>query len=560
MKNKNPVLQWIKSIGKPAIPGICVISIVGILNSFCGVVLALQSKSVIDFAVAQNKDGLIKSATLLGVLIILQFLLSFSYMKISADIVAKHTLKLQRQIFSNAINMQYAHATSMHSGEILNRITVDSDVVMCAIIGIIPQILAFVTGVVSAFGALLVIQPVFALVCAAVGIVVGVGAMLWGKRLKKYTLICRKWSDKSNSFMLECIQNLLVIKSFANEHRVVKHAEGIQNNNYKALKKRNNNNIMASLAAEFAFTFGYFLALGWGAFGIAFGTLSYGNLMAMVQLVGKVQSPFKGIASVIPQYYQMIASAERLMDIVQYAEDKNTVDITDFESIEFKKVSFSYNKDETVLKNTDLKINKGDFVLISGVSGIGKSTLLKLLLAMYSPDSGEIILTDTQGNEHMLGADYRNLFSYVPQGNMVLSGTVAENVVFFGENADSKKIEECLKIACLWDDISEMTDGINTVIGENGVGISEGQVQRLAVARALYRNASVLLLDEATSALDSATEAKMLGNIKNLKDKTCILISHKNAAEEYMDKKIFVNEGKIITVCDDAHIVPKSKI
>ena len=557
LKNKNPTLQWIKSISKPVIPGICIISIVGMLNAFCGVVLALQSKNVIDCAVAQNKDGLTNSAILLGIFIILQFLLSFSYMKISADIVAKHTLKLQRRIFSDAVNMHYAHASSMHSGEILNRITIDSDVVMCAIIGIIPQILAFATGVVSAFGALLIIQPVFALVCAAVGIVVGLGAAVWGKRLKKHTLICRKWSDKSNSFMLECIQNLLVIKSFANEHRVVKHAKGIQDNNYRALKKRNNNNIMASLAAEFAFTFGYFLALGWGAFGIAFGTLSYGNLMAMVQLVGKVQSPFKGIASVIPQYYQMIASAERLMDIVQYAEDKNTTDITDFESIELKNVSFSYNKEETVLENTDIKINKGDFVLISGISGIGKSTLLKLLLAMYSPDSGEMILTDTQGNKHILSADYRNLFSYVPQGHMVLSGTVAENVVFFGENADSKKIEECLKIACLWDDISEMPDGVNTLVGENGVGLSEGQIQRLAVARAVYRNTPILLLDEATSALDEKTERTMLCNIKQLDNKTCILISHKTVAKEYMDKQIVINEGKITTVGDDAYIVPK---
>ena len=545
LKTKNPTLQWIKSISKPVIPGICAISLVGMLNALCGVILALQSKNVIDYAVKRNSDELVNSAILLGVLIILQFLLSFLYMKISADIVAKHTLKLQRRIFSDAVNMQYEQASKKHSGELLNRITVDSDVVMCAVIGIIPQILAFVTGVVSAFVALLIIQPLFAAVCAGVGVVVGVGAMLWGKRLKKYTLVCRKWSDKGNSFMLECIQNLLVIKSFANEKSVVKHAEGIQDNTYKALKKRNINNIFASLAAEFAFTFGYFLALGWGAFGIAFGTISYGNLMAMIQLVGKVQSPFKGIASVIPQYYQMLASAERLMDIVQYAETKKDVDIDDFESIEFKNVSFSYNKEETILKEANLKIEKGDFVLISGISGIGKSTLLKLLLCMYKPDGGEILLKDNNSSAHNLDAGYRKLFSYVPQGNMVLSGTVEENVVFFADDIDSKKVEECLKIACLWDDITEMPDGVNTIVGEHGVGLSEGQVQRLAVARAIYRDVPVLLLDEATSALDEKTEAKMLGNIKSLKDKTCILISHKTAAEAYMDKKIFIKNGKI---------------
>ena len=545
MKKKNQTLQWIKSISKPVIPGICAISITGMLNALCGVVLALQSKNVIDFAVAKNREELISSAVILVVLIALQFLLSFLYMKISADIVAKHTLNLQRRIFADAVNMQYEYASKKHSGEFLNRITVDADTVMCAVIGIIPQILAFVTGVVSAFAALVVIQPAFALVCAAAGIIVGAGAMLWGKRLKKYTLVCRQWSDKGNSFMLECIQNLLVIKSFANEKRVVKHAEGIQNNTYKALKKRNINNIFASLAAEFAFTFGYFLALGWGAFGIAFGTISYGNLMAMVQLVGKVQSPFKGIASVIPQYYQMLASAERLMDIVQYTEEEKNSDIKDFENIELKNISFSYNKEENVLKDANLKINKGDFVLISGISGIGKSTLLKLLLAMYQPDNGKIVITDENGKVNDLDKSCRRLFSYVPQGNMVLSGTVAENVLFFAEDINNQKVEECLKLACLWDDISEMPDGVNTIVGEHGVGLSEGQIQRLAVARALYRDVPVLLLDEATSALDEKTERELLHNIKSLENKTCILISHKMAAQEYMDKQIVIENGEI---------------
>ena len=139
----------------------------------------------------------------------------------------------------------------------------------------------------------------------------------------------------------------------------------------------------------------------------------------------------------------------------------------------------------------------------------------------------------------------RKLFAYVPQGNMVLSGTVEDNVMFFSDNSDSNKVEQCLKLACLWDDICEMPDGVKTYVGENGVGLSEGQVQRLAVARALYRDVPVLLLDEATSALDLKTEAKMLENIRKINDKTCILISHKKGAEEYMDKKIIIENGRV---------------
>ena len=202
MEVKKTTFQWIKSISKPVMPGVAAISILGMLNAFCGVILALQSKNVIDSAITHNYDVLINAVALLVCLIMVQFLLNFSYMKISADIVSKHSLKLQRHIFSNVVNMDYATVSCMHSGELLNRITTDSDVVMCAIIGIVPQIIAFATGVVSAFGALLIIQPLFAVVCAVTGVVVGIGAVLWGRRLKKYTLMCREWNDKGNSFML----------------------------------------------------------------------------------------------------------------------------------------------------------------------------------------------------------------------------------------------------------------------------------------------------------------------------------------------------------------------
>ncbi|MEE1043349.1 MAG: ABC transporter ATP-binding protein, partial [Clostridia bacterium] len=510
------------------------------------VAIALQSKNVIDSATAGSFGELKNSVIILAVIILLQFLLSFTYMKVNADIVAKQSLGMQRKIFESVVKMNYKHSTDFHTGELMNRITADADTVLCGIIGIVPSVVAFVTGIVAAFGALVIIQPQFALVCVVVGLVVGGGAIIWGRRLKRFTLECRKWSDKSNSFLMECLQNILVIKSFGNEKKVVEHAKSIHINSYRALKKRNNNSIMASLASGFAFTTGYFLALIWGAFGMVAGTVTYGNLIAMIQLVGKIQSPFKGIASVIPQYYQMIASAERLMDIAGCEENFPYNNIKGFDCIEFKDVSFGYNENEYVLENIDLKIDKGDFVLIAGMSGIGKSTLLKLMLSMYSPSEGCITVTDDEGVVHQLSPSIRNIFSYVPQGNMILSGTIRENVIFFDECIDDEKITECLKIAELWDDISQLPDGYNTVLGENGVGLSEGQVQRLAVARALYHNVPVILLDEATSALDETTEAKMLENIRNLKDKTCILISHKKVAERYMDKKIFIENGRVI--------------
>ena len=547
MKDKKSALKWIKSIAKPLIPKILLICFIGMLDSLCAVAIALQSKNVIDSAVAGMFNELKISTIILTIIILMQFLFSFIYMKLSADVVAKESLRMQRRIFEKVMHMEYKYSTEFHTGQLMNRITTDADTVICAVIGIVPCVVAFVTGIVAAFGALVVIQPAFALVCVVVGFVVGGGAIIWGRRLKKFTLECRRWSDKCNSFMMECIQNLIVIKSFVNEKNVVDHSASIQKNSYKALKKRNNNSIMASLASGSVFTLGYFLALVWGAFGIVSGTVTYGKLIAMIQLVGKIQSPFKGIASVIPQYYQMMASAERLMDVIKCDEKYcSDVLIKDFNTIDFNDVSFGYKEDEYVIKDADFKVKKGDFILIAGTSGIGKSTLMKLMLSMYNPSKGSITVTDTDGNVAEMTPAVRRLFSYVPQGNMVLSGTVRDNVVFFNEKVDDEKVVECLKIAELWEDISMLRDGCDTLIGENGVGLSEGQVQRLAVARALYHDVPVLLLDEATSALDESTEEKMLANIRKLDNKTCILISHKKSAEKYMDKKIIIENGKIL--------------
>ncbi|MBR0277141.1 MAG: ATP-binding cassette domain-containing protein, partial [Clostridia bacterium] len=179
------------------------------------------------------------------------------------------------------------------------------------------------------------------------------------------------------------------------------------------------------------------------------------------------------------------------------------------------------------------------------ISGIGKSTLLKLLLGIYTPDEGKISIVYSDGSEEILSAKHRKLFSYVPQGNMILSGTIRKNVVFFNKTDDEQKVIKCLKLAGLWDDVCEMTNGINTKIGENGTGISEGQAQRVAIARALYYNAPIILFDEATSALDNETEKNVLYNIRKLNNKTCILVSHKPAAEEITDLKVEIESRKI---------------
>jgi ATP-binding cassette subfamily B protein len=212
--------------------------------------------------------------------------------------------------------------------------------------------------------------------------------------------------------------------------------------------------------------------------------------------------------------------------------------------ISAENLTFAYDRDK-VLKNASLYINKGDFVMISGASGVGKSTLIKLLMGVYSPDDGELY-ADLNDEKVSFGVGTRSLFSFVPQGNMIFSGTLRDNVTFIKSDASEKEIENALRISEAESFIKELPKGLDTVVGEDGVGLSEGQVQRIAIARAVLANRPIMLLDESTSALDEETERKVLDNLKTLKDITLIIISHKKAAAKICNRKIKVRDKKFI--------------
>ena len=245
----------------------------------------------------------------------------------------------------------------------------------------------------------------------------------------------------------------------------------------------------------------------------------------------------------------VLASAERLTELENLKDEASETTLLDeqlncFKSINVENVCFSYGKVE-VLKNVSLTVQKGELVALCGSSGAGKSTLTKLLLAVMKPDSGTVFLSLDSGEKVNFSSGTRKLFSYVPQGNMILSGTIRDNITFADENPDEEKVLRAAELALLKDVIDKTPKGLDTVLGEKGHGLSEGQVQRIAIARALYYDAPVLLLDEATSAVDIYTEEKLLFNIKQMTDKTCIIISHRKEVMEACDKTYFLQNGTL---------------
>ena len=261
------------------------------------------------------------------------------------------------------------------------------------------------------------------------------------------------------------------------------------------------------------------------------------------------------IRAYFPQYFAMIASAERLMEIERFAPDTEEPPVpseqihsfyTDrFASMNLRNARFAYEdgKNEAVFEHLNLNINKGEFIAFTGESGSGKSTTLKVFLSLYPLSEGSSYLLDTNGTETPLSASWRGLFAYVPQGNQLIVGTIRE-VISFGDPdlmQQEENIRKALEIACADSFVDELPDGLDTLLGEHGSGLSEGQTQRLAVARAILSNRPILLLDEATSALDSATEARLLTNLRTLTDRTVIIITHREAALSICDRRIHFN-------------------
>ena len=365
-------------------------------------------------------------------------------------------------------------------------------------------------------------------------------------------------------FLQERLESLVIVRTFAKEEQMAQQADALMDAHKAARMKRSNFSNLCNIGFAGAMDGAYLLGIGFCGYGILTGTMSYGNLMAIMQLVGQVQSPFANLTGYLPRYYSMLASAERLMEAEAFAPDstetvpeEQTLNFyqTELQSLQLEHVCFTYQPPvqtegeppamPVVLQDVSLTVRKGEYVVFTGPSGCGKSTLLKLLMCLYPLDSGQRFLSTKTGNQPLTPA-WKSLFAYVPQGNQLLSGSIRSIVAFGDEDRaqDENAIYNALKIACADDFVRRLENGLDTVLGERGAGLSEGQMQRIAIARAVYSNHPILLLDEATSALDEATALRLLNNLRKMTDKTVILVTHRMNQAGFFDTELaFSKDG-----------------
>lgn len=562
-KSDLTVVAWLMKIGRRQYGKMAVVMVANIIWASLSVVFANFSKNIIDGAVEyRDYHYVLKYAVALFAVIMLQLLLNLLSNSFSERCRGRLDMDYRKYLLQEIMKKDYSKITSYHTGELQNRLFNDITVVTDGITTIVPDSTFYIVKLLCAFIYLVVISRVFAFVFLAGGFFVFLCMRAFRGPLKKLHKRVQETEGDTRSFFQEAVINLLVVKSFAAEDRVADEADVLQEKNYKARMKRRFMHIASRGGISTVFNIGYVFALTFGAFGLlGIGGISmtYGTVTAMLQLVNQVQGPFASLSSVLPKYYNVIASAERLMEIANLPDEKESnekdINVADtyekLRSIKFENITFKYDR-EVILDNTSLTVNKGDFIAITGISGIGKSTLLKLLLGVLNVRSGEISLELSDG-KLPVDKHTRRLFSYVPQGNMLLSGTIRENLTFINPFASNEEIQNAIHISCADQFINELPDGIETVIGEKGLGLSEGQIQRLAIARSMLSESPVLLLDEATSALDEDTEKAFLTNLKEMKNVTCIIVSHKKAALQICNKHVRIENAKIISeVNEDA--------
>ena len=547
-KNKLTIV-WIFEKVKKRVPELIAMMISYAGSAVLGVVFALGSRRVIDAAVSGNSDVFVKSCILQAFIIIGIIACLTIYRHLKDRMMAELDRDWKREILHKLLNGEYSAVSRYHSGELLNRLNNDVRIVDDGIVTMLPNVAGMVTRVVAAFGVLVVLEPVFAGIISGLGIIVIVATGIMRKNLKELNKRVSEQEGKVSGFLQETLEKLLLVQAMDISVEMQRRAEICMEERFQMQRKRKNVTLVSNTCVSILTYTSSFAALAWCSFQLLNGQMTFGTLTAVTQLVGQLRGPLVNMSGIMPQYAAMAASAERLMELESLEDEAKPVE-TDIRKIYdeatqivVKDACFSYEREE-ILQNASFKLPKCSFSVITGPSGIGKSTLLKVFLGVFRLDSGEITL---EGKDTIvIDRTTRRLFSFVPQGNLLFSGTLRDNLVVAKPDASEEEIKEAVFVSAMDEYLEQMPEGLDTMLGENASGLSEGQAQRLAIARAILGGAPILLLDECTSALDEKTEKIVLERIQGLKNRTCIAVTHRPAAMEICDYNIIIQDKTII--------------
>ena len=571
---KNDSLTWIWDNSRGHRFSILMLAIVDVVIALCTVYEALALKNIVNNAVDGSDSAFTAAAWTMVVLVASRIILRIFVTWLDERTKASLENKLKGRLFNMLLTKDYASVSAVHSGEWMNRLTSDTGVVAWNAAEIVPAALStLIRLVASVMLVIQLIQSISWLVFPGVAVLILVTVLLRGQ-MKKLHIRIQEADGRFRVFISDCLSSLMIIRSFSREEASAARADERMKDHMDRRMDRVRFFNVVSTGYQFILESAYVAAVIYCGYSILTGTMNYGTFAAVITLIGRIQASVTNMSSYVPRWYAMQASAERLMEAEFFADDCADIKHSREEVLEFyhdgfaglslRNATFTYKKyDEhsqdqersIVISGLNMDIDKCDALAITGPSGCGKSTLLKILMSFYPLDSGERVIrtnsntaggaseNETAESSIPLDSSWRGLFAYVPQGNQLMSGTIRDVLTFGDRSIPETDIASALDIACASDFIAELPDGLETHLGERGSGLSEGQVQRLAIARAILSRQPVLLLDEATSSLDEATEADLINKLRALTDRTVIIVTHRLKVLSICNKELHMDEN-----------------
>ena len=549
--------KWLWSRIRKYHRSVLAVGALALLGTVMSLVSSVASKYLIDAVTGYGADMIVGAALMMVATMLGGLLLQAFSSRVSAHVHVHVRNQMQHKTYGRILRASWEKLDGFRSGDLLSRLNADINTVADGIIGFLPSLVSTGVKFVGAFCIILYFDPMMALIALAGAPVTMLASRYLMRRLRRHSLVMKELDSEIMSFQEDSLRNLTSIKAFAAVDRYRQEMGKVQDHYADAYLSFNSFRIgMSTLLSLVGMTVTA-ACFGWGVYQLWSGAITYGSMTMFLHLAGVLRSSFSSLVSLAQQGISMTTSAGRILAVEELPrendkiseglEQEETVDIS------LKQVYFRYHDGDTLLHPFDFNACDGDQVAIMGPSGEGKTTLLRILLGLVEPCSGKAELIGSSGKSYTINAGTRSLFAYVPQENSIFTGSIAHNLRIVAPDATEEEMEQALKVACAWEFVQQFPEGLHHPLHAGGRGVSEGQAQRLAIARALLRKAPVLLLDEATSGLDVATERRLMDNLRRSgMVRTCILVTHRPGSAEFCNRAYEIRNGQISEVAHGA--------
>lgn len=513
----------------------------GILDVVIQMAQVWAVKHAVDVATHDTDGNVIFAVGIMLALIICHFGVIIANIWLKNILGVKAQNRMQQRLLDTLLRAKWQGKNQLHSGDVLNRLETDVKNVITFLTETLPSTVSTLLLFFCAFFYLFTMDRILAVIVVIMLPMFILLSKLYMRRMRRLNRDVRNSDSEVQSILTETVQNSLLIKTQLQESAMVQRLENTQAALRENVKERTKFSVISQLILNTGFSMTYIVAFGWSAVRLSAGTLTFGGMTAFLQLVTRVQMPARNLTRLIPQYVDVLTAVERLMQLEDNPlEEQGEQRVLDGPlGIKLENISFEYTDEETpkhVISDLNFDFKPQSCNVIVGETGSGKTTLLRLLLALIKPTAGKITIYNEKTGEE-LSPLHRINYVYVPQGNTILSGTIRDNLLLGRSDANDNELHKVLKTACA-EFVFELPKGINTNVSEDGIGLSEGQAQRIAIARALLRPGNIMIFDESTSAVDIDTEEQLLKNILSSQNKTVIFVTHRMSVCKYSDNTL----------------------